>query len=169
MSKNKVGMERGRRLSPAAWICGGLVLVAALLVRLRAGSPLPLLHMLQPWQRMPPLWLLGLLWLAGFFLLGCAIGQALVCPAPGTRSAWRLRGLLYGLLSGGCALLWYPLLFASSLLWLSWICLLGGALSAWLCMLSLMRVQRRLGWRLLPFVLWLVFLCLLQLLLLLGR
>lgn len=169
MGKHKVGGRQLQQGSLAAWICGGLTLAAALLVRLRAGSPLPLLHMLQPQHRMPPLWLLGLCWLGGYFLLGYALGRTLACPAPGTRGSWRLRGLLYGLTSGGCCLAWYPLLFASSLLWLSWLCLVGGVAMAWLCMLSLLRVHRRLGWRILPWTLWLAFLCLLQLFLLLSR
>ena len=48
------------RISPAVWAGGGIALAAALFTRLRVGSPLPLLHLLNADSILPPLWLTGL-------------------------------------------------------------------------------------------------------------
>ena len=86
------------RISPAVWAGGGIALAAALFTRLRVGSPLPLLHLLNADSILPPLWLTGLCWLSSFFLSGCAAGFILNCRTGGCAAAWRLRGAVYGLL-----------------------------------------------------------------------
>lgn len=101
------------RISPAVWAGGGIALAAALFTRLRVGSPLPLLHLLNADSILPPLWLTGLCWLSSFFLSGCAAGFILNCRTGGCAAAWRLRGAVYGLLCLFAGLGWYPLLFAA--------------------------------------------------------
>ena len=131
------------RISPAVWAGGGIALAAALFTRLRVGSPLPLLHLLNADSILPPLWLTGLCWLSSFFLSGCAAGFILNCRTGGCAAAWRLRGAVYGLLCLFAGLGWYPLLFAAQALWLSWLCLLAAALSGILCLACWVRVRRR--------------------------
>ena len=80
------------RISPAVWAGGGIALAAALFTRLRVGSPLPLLHLLNADSILPPLWLTGLCWLSSFFLSGCAAGFILNCRTGGrVRSALPVR------------------------------------------------------------------------------
>lgn len=147
-----------------ALICGGLATLAALIVRLRTGSPLPVLHLLRSHTGLPPLWLLGILWLGGPFLFGYITGKVWVHPAPGVhRSTWRWRGTLYGLTALALSLLWYPLVFASSLLWLSWLCLLLAAGASLLCTLCWVRILPRTALPLFAWVSQLIFLCGLEL------
>ena len=96
------------RISPAVWAGGGIALAAALFTRLRVGSPLPLLHLLNADSILPPLWLTGLCWLSSFFLSGCAAGFIFNCRTGGCAAAWRLRGAVYGLLCLFAGLGWYP-------------------------------------------------------------
>lgn len=154
----------------AALICGGLAALAALIVRLRTGSPLPVLHLLKLHIQLPPLWLLGILWLGGPFLFGYMTGRIWTRPAPGVhRSAWRWRGTLYGLTALLLSLLWYPLVFASTLLWLSWLCLLLATGASLLCTLCWVRVHTRIALPLFAWVGQLVFWCGLELIVLLGQ
>lgn len=157
------------RISPAVWAGGGITLAAALFTRLRVGSPLPLLHLLNADSILPPLWLTGLCWLSSFFLSGCAAGFILNCRTGGCAAAWRLRGAVYGLLSLFAGLGWYPLLFAAQALWLSWLCLLAAALSGILCLACWVRVRRRVLLFLLPAAMWMCCLTVLQLVVLLRR
>lgn len=157
------------RISPAVWAGGGIALAAALFTRLRVGSPLPLLHLLNADSILPPLWLTGLCWLSSFFLSGCAAGFILNCSTGGCAAAWRLRGAVYGLLCLFAELGWYPLLFAAQALWLSWLCLLAAALSGILCLACWVRVRRRVLLFLLPAAVWMCCLTVLQLVVLLRR
>ena len=157
------------RISPAVWAGGGIALAAALFTRLRVGSPLPLLHLLNADSILPPLWLTGLCWLSSFFLSGCAAGFILNCRTGGCAAAWRLRGAVYGLLCLFAGLGWYPLLFAAQALWLSWLCLLAAALSGILCLACWVRVRRRVLLFLLPAAVWMCCLTVLQLVVLLRR
>lgn len=169
MGKHRVEKGRSDRPHPAVWIGGGLSLLGALLVRLRAGSPLPLLHLLGTTTHLPPLWLMGALWLTGFFLFGCVVGEMLVCRAPGSRAAWRGRGFSYGLIAYLLALAWYPLLFAASWLWFSLLCQMAATAAALCCALCWIRVRGRLALLLLPWAGWQVFLCGAELAVLLTR
>lgn len=123
------------------WLGGGLTLLAALIVRFWCGSPYPLLHTLQAEEVLPPVWLLGLLWLAGFFLLGALCGAMLGRMGGGpVQTAWRFRGGMYFLLAVMLGLVWYPLLFCAQAMWLSWLVLLLSIAMVVLCTLCWMRV-----------------------------
>ena len=141
--RERKGRAGGRGPAAIVFISGGLAAVAALAVRLWAGSPLPLLHTVGTAVRLPPLWTGGLLWFSAFFLLGCAAGTVVRETGGGpVRSAWRLRGGLYCLLAMLTALLWYPMLFRSALLWLSLPLLLLSCAAAVLCLLCWARLRR---------------------------
>lgn len=151
------------------WTGGGILLTAALLIRIRAGSPLPVLHLLDTDGHLPPLALLGLCWFGGFFLFGCGAGYVLSCPRGSAAASWRFRGFVYGLACLTAALGWYPLLFAVQSLWLSWLCLLIACLFCTLCMLCWLRVRRQSGLFFFPVTLWLTFLTILQFILLMRQ
>lgn len=161
----------GRRTGcrPAVWAGGCIALAAALLTRLRVGSPLPLLHLLNADGILPPLWLTGLGWMGSFFLSGCAAGYIFGCRTGGCDAAWRRRGAVYGLLCLSADIGWYPLLFAEQALWLSWLCLLAAALSGVLCLACWTRVCRRVLLFQIPAAAWMCFLTVLQLTVLLRR
>ena len=146
------------------WLGGGLAAGVALAIRLWAGSPHTLIHALGAGALIPPVWLLGLLWLAGFFLFGCA-GGLVLCDRGGgpARSVWRFRGGMYFLLSLFLGLLWYPLLFRAQALWLSWLMLGLCIVMAVLCLFSWVRVRRICLLFGGLYILWLVFLFFLQL------
>lgn len=141
--QRSVGQVGRKRITAGTWIGGGVTAAAALIVRLWAGSPLPLLHTVGAAVRLPPLWLAGLLWFAAFFAFGCAAGTALTGRGGGpVQSAWRLRGSLYALLAVSAALLWYPMLFSSALLWLSLPLPLLSCAAAVLCALCWAHLRR---------------------------
>lgn len=165
-----LGKGRGRKASPGTWIGGGLTAGAALVVRLWAGSPLPILHTVGAAVRLPPMWLAGLLWFAAFFLLGCAAGTVMTGHGGGpVQSAWRLRGGLYCLIAVLSVLIWYPLLFSSALLWVSLLPLLLSLASAVLCGLCWMRLRYASVLPVLAFCIFVLYLFLLQLVVLFSR
>ena len=115
--------------------CAGLA--AAVCLRLTVGSPLPILRLLGADTLLPPLWLVGILWLLSYALAGASVGYILACrPGGGDCDALRWRGITFLILAVTFSFAWYSLLFSSFLLLPSWICLLLAAASALLCTLS---------------------------------
>lgn len=159
-------IRKNAHLPVSVWAGGSILLAAALLIRIRAGSPLPVLHLLDTDGKLPPLIFLSLFWFGSFFLFGCGAGYVLSRHQGGAAASWRLRGTVYGLACLPAALGWYPLLFAAQSLWLSWLCLLIACLFCLLCTLCWIRVCRQSGLFLFPVILWLVFLTVLQFILL---
>lgn len=103
---------------------GGAGLLAAFALRGAAGSPVPVLRLLGADALLPPLWLMGLLWLAVYGLVGGAAGYLSACSAVrGGREVLLWRGGTFLALAVGLSFCWYSCLFASFLLLLSWICL----------------------------------------------
>jgi tryptophan-rich sensory protein len=143
---------------------GGAALAAALLTRLAAGSPAATVHQLEAFLPLPPLWLMGLLWLSAFALAGAAAGEMLTVPCPSPRvEALAWRGATALILAVVFSLVWYTLLFGKFLLLASWLCLpLSAAAAAW-CALSWGQVNRRAACILWGFALWEAFLFFLQL------
>lgn len=154
----------GRLSTPHSWVGGGCTLAAALVVCIRVGSPLPVLHRLGAGDLVPPLWIMGALWLLGMFAVGWASGCLWgMRPCDPVRDALRYRGLTCMVIALVLTLLWYELLFCSLSLLLSWLCLAAAIAMTVLCVLS--------WWRLLfpvvcvtaGFAAWLAWLFLLQL------
>jgi hypothetical protein len=88
---------------------------------------LPILHLLGADALLPPLWIMGLLWLTGYVLLGAAAGYAFACSTGGPygeASLW--RGLTFLVAEVTFSFAWYSLSFGSFLLFPAWICLLLG-------------------------------------------
>ena len=110
---------------------GGICLTAAV------GSPLPILRLLGADALLPPLWIMGLLWLAGYVLLGAAAGYALACSTGGPYGEAPLwRGLTFLVAEVTFSFAWYSLSFGSFLLFPAWICLLLGVAAGVTCLLS---------------------------------
>ena len=154
----------GRYVTPHSWIGGGCTLAAALAVCIRVGSPLPVLHRLGAGDLIPPLWLMGTLWLLGMFAVGWAFGCLLGMQTGGpVRDALKYRGSTCLVIAMVFALLWYELLFCSLSLLFSWLCLAVAIGTAVLCALSWWRLCRPVACITVAFSLWRLWLFLLQL------
>lgn len=148
--------------------CSGLA--AAVCLRLTVGSPLPILRLLGADALLPPLWLVGVLWLLSYALAGASVGYILACRAGGgDRDALRWRGITFLILAVTLSFAWYSLLFSSFLLLPSWICLLLAAASALLCTLSWRSVELRAAVVSGGLTLWLLLLVLTQLMVILHN
>ena len=143
---------------------GGIALAAALLTRLTVGSPLAVIHKLDAFSVLPPLWILSLVWLAAFAWLGAAAGYLLACP-PGSpkREADLWRGCTFAVLGAVFSLVWYTLLFGKFYLLPSWFCLPVSAAAAGICGLSWGRIGKGGAAAALAFGAWQICLFLIQL------
>lgn len=140
-------------------LCGGVLWTAALTVRLTTAAPYVFLHNMAGQVALPPTWLMSLLWLGFFFLIGAAWGYVLGLKGHRPRrDTWRFRGSMYFLLSVVCALLWYRLLFGAWAVFLSWLFLLADLAVTLVTALCWWRVSRAVGVILLVFALFLLFL-----------
>ena len=135
------GMSRPQRTGIAVGGCVGLV--GGLALRGAAGSPVPVLRLMGADALLPPLWLMGFLWLIGYVLVGCAAGYLSVCPSVrGRREALLWRGGTFLAMAVGLSFCWYSCLFASFLLLLSWLCLLTSVLFLGLSVAAWWRLHR---------------------------
>ena len=123
--------KRCGRMTCAAWLndeleqsslfctffCGIVLTVAYFVIRFMAGSPYRVMLELGISDLMPPVWLLSLLQLMGFLIIGCAAGLVL---------GWRdvscavdkYKGALFFVLMAVIELCWYPTLFGGGLVFL---------------------------------------------------
>ncbi len=147
----------------SALIGGGIATVAAIFVRILTENPRVVLHRLAAYDRLPPLWLLSILWLGWFFLLG-ATTAILLCASRRDcrREALLWRGSTFLVLTVVISLIWYTLLFGKFSLLISWLCLPVAIAAALLCALSWWRTAGWAGVLLVGFALWLLCLFLLQ-------
>lgn len=107
-----------------SWVLpgGALFLLAVIFVKYQMPSPHVLLHSIQGYERLPPLWLLGLLWYGSYALIGCVLGHIfslrhISCEGNGSRYLGAFL-LLAGAVLG---VVWYMLLFGKQAVLLSWI------------------------------------------------
>ncbi len=143
---------------------GGIVLTVVLLTRLAVGSPLIILHKLGATLALPPMWLMGLLWLGTYVLVGASAGYLLSFPAGNIRRDVHLwRGCTFMVLAVGFSLVWYILLFGKFWLILSWICLCLSAVCAVICTLSWWQIGKVASIIVFGFSLWQICLFFLQL------
>lgn len=136
---NRIG-----NIHKTSWLLGGGAgILLALLPLWFVGKPLLILYLLRADTLLPPLWLMGLLWLGVYALLGGAAGGALACRGHGCHAdALLWRGMTFLVVAITFSLAWYSLLFGSFLLLPSWLCLGGAAVSGVLCALSWLPVYR---------------------------
>lgn len=150
-------------------IGGGAVLLAAICLCLTVGSPLPVLRLLGAGALLPPLWIMGLLWLCGYALAGASAGWALACAGRGaSRSAQCWRGLTFLVLEVTFSFAWYSLLFQSFLQLPSWLCLFLTVGAGIACTLSWFSVSKTAAVAVAGLTLWFFCLLLVQLAVMLG-
>lgn len=157
---NRIG-----NIHKTSWLLGGGAgILLALLPLWFAGKPLPILYLLGADTLLPPLWLMGLLWLGVYALLGAAAVLALACQSRGSHAdALLWRGMTFLVVEITFSLAWYSLLFGSFLLLPSWLCLVGAAVSGTLCLLSWLPLRNLSALLSLAGILWHIWLLLLQL------
>ncbi len=144
-------------------IGGGVGILLALFPLWIVGNPLPVLYLLKADTLLPPLWLMGLLWLGVYAFLGIAAGYALACPnRSGTWNALCWRGMTFLVVEVTFSLSWYSLLFGSFLLFPAWLCLFGAVGAGGLCALSWSRFHKLPAVLSLAGALWHLWLLLLQ-------
>ena len=97
---------------------GFLLLIAAVCVRIICGPPYQMMLQLGISDLIPPVWLMTLLCLASFFLIGCAAGLVLGYRRASVQ-AEKYKGCLLFVLLAMLELLWYPTLFVKGLVLLS--------------------------------------------------
>lgn len=154
----------GQGLSLPALVGSGVTLVVALLTRASTGSPLVAVHKLNALEVLPPLWLLGVLWLCAYALLGGATGYLLGRPVGGGRNEALLwRGAAFLVLTVALSLVWYTLLFGKLCVFPAWLCLPLSATAALICTLSWWRLCRGAALITAGFALWQVAVFLMQL------
>lgn len=120
-----------------ALIGGGIGLAGGISVAATVGNPLPILRLLGAEAILPPLWILGISWLAAYALLGAAAGYALACPVGGPYGEAPLwRGLTFLVAEVTFSFAWYSLSFSSFLLFPAWLCLALGVAAGVACLLA---------------------------------
>lgn len=126
-----------------ALIGGGLGLLSSIIVASAVGSPLPILRLLGADTILPPIWLMGLLWLAGYALLGAAAGYVLACLFGGpVREASLWRGMTFWVIEFTFSFAWYCFFFGSCLLLPAGICLTVGVAAGAVCAVSWFHTYR---------------------------
>ena len=142
---------------------GGIVLFVAILTRLAVGSPLIIIHKLGSSFALPPTWIMGLIWLGFYVLVGASTGYLLSFPSGNIqRDVYLWRGCTFMVLAVGFSLVWYIFLFGKFWLIPSWICLCVSAVCAVTCMLSWWEIGKGAATVILGFSLWQICLFLLQ-------
>ena len=132
-----------RFLTLPTLVGGGVVLAAALLTRLTVGNPLMILHKLGALGNLPPLWLLGFIWLTLYLLVGASTGYLLSCPSgKNGREASLWRGCTFMVLAVVLSLVWFTLLFGKFWLLPSWLCLCLAFVCAAICAVSWWQVGK---------------------------
>ncbi len=138
------GHRAGGYAGAAARIGGGVAVAAAVAVRVATGGASVMWHRWGAGAVLPPLWVLSLLWLGGFFAVGATVGGLVLAPRRGP--AWEAamwRGCTCLIVSLGGALMWYALLFEKGTAVLSWLCLPVAAAAAVAGGMAWQRVDRR--------------------------
>ncbi len=124
-------------------IGGGAGLLTAVSLRATVGSPLPVLRLLDAGAILPPLWIMGLLWIAAYAVAGGAAGYILACGSGGSHGdSLRWRGMTFLVVEVTFSYAWYSLLFGSFLPFPAWICLALAVAAGGLCAISWMPVQK---------------------------
>ena len=148
--------------------CGGIF--GGIAVAATVGSPLPVLRLLGAGEILPPLWLMGLIWLAGYGLLGAAVGLVLGGSSGNPcRDAPAWRGLTFLTVEVTFSFAWYSLSFGSFLLLPAWICLVLGVAAGTACTASWFRVHRMSAIICIGVTLWFVYLVLCHLVVILHN
>ena len=102
----------------AGLVCGALVALGGLLLKLFSGSPYPTLLALGIGEVTPPVWIMVLLWTVSLFTVGASMGLVLSYRERG-RDCEKYRAGMFFLLLLVLEFLWYPVFFGAMLVFLS--------------------------------------------------
>jgi len=149
-----------------SFVVGGVLALCAAAVRFWWGSPHASMTQMGIREVLPPVWLIGLLWLLWYFLLGATLGGVLYTYGKHCIDAW--RGACCFLLMIGVGFLWYPLFFVRQSFLLSLIVLLAVIALAAVCALQWQKLSPMAGIVMWLHVLWLFYMTVLQLICLFG-
>ena len=153
------------KINKIVWLIGGGILVLmALLVREVVPHPVTVLHQYGALPLLPPLWLLQLLWVLAYFIMGGAWLCVLWIKEGGAQhEIWRYRGSMCLVVSVLFTYVWYLLLFGTANLFLSWLCLCIALVMLLMTLLCYFRVLPLSGWALVLTVIFWGYVCLIHL------
>lgn len=99
-------------------LLGLLMMVGSILIRFFVGSPHLFLLALNIGDLVPPVWLMSVLWLLSFFVVGCAAGFVLGYKSGGCEVD-KYKGGMFFVLFAVLELCWYPTFFGAGMVFLS--------------------------------------------------
>ncbi|MBQ2806552.1 MAG: tryptophan-rich sensory protein [Clostridia bacterium] len=158
--------DKGNMALTYALVFGAVLALCGMAVRFWWGSPYAGITQLGIREVIPPVWLMGLLWLLWYFVLGATLGGVLYTYGKNCIGAW--RGACFFLLMIGVGYLWYPLFFVRQNLALSLAVILAVIVLAAVCALQWQTLSVLAGAVLWLHVLWLIYMLILQLICLFG-
>lgn len=148
------------KMNKIAMLVGGVCLVVmGLLVKGTVSSPLILLHQWNALDCLPPMWLLRLLWMSGYFLMGSVWFGVLGMKACGAEGEiLRYKGSMFLVLAVFFSFVWYLLLFGMQAAFLSWLSLGIAILMALIAAVCYCRVTALAGLGIALTLIWWVYL-----------
>ena len=149
-----------------ALVFGALLSLCAMGVRFWWGAPNATIAQMGIRELIPPVWLLSLLWLIWYFLLGAALGYVLYTFGASCIGAW--RGAFFFLLMIFVGFLWYPLFFVKQNIFLSLLVIFAVLLLCCVCTLHWQSLSLAVGAVFWLHALWLLYMLILQIICLLG-
>ena len=145
---------------------GAALALCGMAVRLWWGSPNAGIVQMGIRELIPPVWLMSLLWMLWYFILGAVLGAILCTYGHNCIGAW--RGACFFLLMIGVGFLWYPLFFVKQNLVLSLLVIVLTAILCTVCALHWQCLSLGAGAVLWLHLLWLLYMLILQLVCLFG-
>ncbi len=148
------------KINKIAMLIGGILLVVlGLLVKGTVPDPVGVLHLWQASDSLPPMWILGLLWLTGYGVIGGAWLGVLGMRACGTEGEiLRYKGGMFLVLAVFFSFVWYLLLFGMQAMLLSWLSLCAALLAAAVGAVCYLRLHPLAGGCILLVGLWWIYL-----------
>ena len=142
-------------------VVGAMLTGVGFLVRFSVGSPYQRMPMLVHCEHLPPLWLLGVLWSAALFTVGCA-GGFVVGHRDRSLITEKYKGGMLFLLLGAMELLWYAVFFGGGLLFASALLAVGVLCISVAATVCFARVSKFAGMILVFHNVWLVYMVVLN-------
>ena len=139
---------------------GAGVALCGMGIRFWCGSPNTGITQMGIRELIPPVWLMSLLWMLWYFLLGAVLGAILYAYGRNCIGAW--RGAFFFLLMIFVGFLWYPLFFVKQQLVLSLLVIVVAAGLCAVCALHWQCLSLGAGVVLWLHLLWMLYMLILQ-------
>ncbi len=143
-------------------------LVIAFIVRGAAGSPFRVISYCNLRSVIPPVWLMVILWVAWYIVLGGVFGSVLFGHVCRDEVAKYKGGMLFMLMMA-LGYLWYPIFFGAAALLFALFVAEAVLALAFLSAIYFFRVRKGAGWIMLGFSLWMIYMVLLNIMCLFAR